>query len=129
MQANQSVDPVLVSATLSVRVVVSEVVAHDVFLVMDDDPGAPDVHGDELAVGVRELRRRDEIGQRTRVRVGEGLDDELVEVLLDLIARLRGEREDEVGEQVVLGRARRRCGAVSMRGATRRAEGPRTAPG
>jgi hypothetical protein len=92
---------------------------------MDDDPGAPDVHGDELAVGVRQLRRRDEIGQRTRVGVGEGLDDELVEVLLDLIARLRGEREDEVGEQVVLGRARRRCGAVSMRGATRRADGSR----
>ena len=75
------------------------------------------------------MRRRDEIGQRTRVGVGEGLDDELVEVLLDLIARLRGEREDEVGEQVVLGRARRRCGAVSMGGATRRADGSRTAPG
>ena len=42
---------------------------------------------------------------RARRRVREGFHDELVEVLLDLIARLGGERADEVGEEVVLGGA------------------------
>ena len=74
-------------------------------LVVDHDLGSPDVDGDELAVGVRELRWRYEPWDRAWGRVREGLHDELVEVLLDLIARLGGERADEVGEEVVLGRA------------------------
>jgi hypothetical protein len=77
----------------------------DVLLVVDHDLGSPDVHGDELAVGVRELRWRYEPWDRARRRVREGFHDELVEVLLDLIARLGGERADEVGEEVVLGGA------------------------
>ena len=93
--------------------------------VVHADGHAVHLDGDELGVRVRERRGGDEALERFRVRIGEGLHHELVEVLLDLRAPGVEQRPNEVREQIVFRRARNRR---STRTAGRRARARRIAP-
>ena len=99
--------------------------------VVHADGHAVHLDGDELGVRVRERRGGDEALERFRVRIGEGLHHELVEVLLDLRAPGVEQRPNEVREQIVFRRASNRrstrtAGRRAARGASRR--GARPAP-